>query len=90
MSTFRAFQTGLEAGQKQAKTRREDDARMKASEAFSSGNYEGAVSSLMGVGLMDDANAYGQAGERKKEADRTKAYADAFKTGLGAGPMPDR
>lgn len=90
MSTFRAFQTGLEAGQKQAKVKREDDARMKASEAFGSGNYEGAVSSLMGVGLMDDANAYGQAGERKKEAERTQAYAQAFKTGLGAGPMPDR
>lgn len=90
MSTFRAFQTGLEAGQKQAKVKREDDARMKASEAFGSGNYEGAVSSLMGVGLMDDANAYGQAGERKKEAERTEAYATAFKTGLGAGPAPDR
>jgi hypothetical protein len=90
MSTFRAFQTGLEAGQKQAKVRREDDARMKASEAFSSGNYEGAVSSLMGVGLMQDADAYDQAGRRKQEDERTKTYAQAFKTGLGAGPMPDR
>ncbi|MEY2759939.1 MAG: hypothetical protein RIR33_3717 [Pseudomonadota bacterium] len=90
MSTFRAFQTGLMAGQQQAKVKREDDARVKAAEAFGSGNYEGAVSSLMGVGLMDDANAYGQAGERRKEADRTKAYADAFKTGLGAGPKQDR
>ncbi len=90
MSTFRAFQTGLEAGQRQAKVRREDDARVKAAEAFGAGNYEGAVSSLMGVGLMDDANAYGQAGERKKEAERTEAYASAFKTGLGAGPARDR
>lgn len=90
MSTFRAFQTGLMAGQQQAKVKREDDARMKAAEAFGSGNYEGAVSSLMGVGLMDDANAYGQAGERKKEAERTQAYADAFKTGLGAGPAPNK
>lgn len=90
MSTFRAFQTGLEAGQRQAKVKREDDARIKAAEAFGSGNYEGAVSSLMGVGLMQDADAYGQAGERKKEAERTEAYASAFKTGLGAGPAPDR
>lgn len=90
MSTFRAFQTGLQAGQQQAKVRREDDARMKASEAFSGGNYEGASQSLMGVGLLDEANAYGQAGARKIEDERTKTYAQAFKTGLGAGPKPDR
>lgn len=90
MSTFRAFQTGLEAGQQQAKVKREDDARVKAAEAFGAGNYEGAVSSLMGVGLMQDASAYGQAGERKKEADRTKAYGDAFRTGLQAGPEPSK
>ena len=90
MSTFRAFQTGLQAGQQQAKVRREDDARVKAAEAFGAGNYEGAVSSLMGVGLMDDADAYERAGARKKEAEQTEAYASAFKTGLGAGPAPDR
>lgn len=88
MSTFESFKSGLEAGQKQAKVKREDDARQKAAEAFSAGNYEGASQSLMGVGLMDEAGAYGQAGERKKTNDRTKAYADAYKTGLSAGPAP--
>lgn len=90
MSTFRAFQTGLMAGQQQAKVRREDDARQKAADAWGKGNYEGASTSLMGVGLMDEADAYSKAGERKIEAERTKAYADAFKTGLGAGPAPNK
>lgn len=88
MSTFRAFQTGLAAGQEQARVRREDDARMKASDLFGKGNFEGAVSSLMGVGLMQDADAYTRAGERRQEAERTKAYGDAFRTGLGAGAPP--
>lgn len=90
MSTFRAFQTGLAAGQEQAKYRREDDARMKAADAFGKGNYEGAVSSLMGVGLMQDADAYERAGQRKQETERTQAYAKAFTTGLGAGPAPSK
>lgn len=90
MSTFRAFQTGLMAGQEQAKYRREDDARMKAAEAFGKGNYEGAVSSLMGVGLMQDADAYERAGQRKQETERTQVYAKAFTSGLGAGPAPSK
>lgn len=90
MSTFRAFQTGLQAGQQQAKMRREDDARAKAAEAFGMGNFEGAVTPLMSAGLMQDAEAYERAGARRKEADATKAYAEAFRTGMGTGPQPDR
>lgn len=87
MSTFRAFQTGLMAGQQQAKTRREDDARTKAAEAFSAGNYEGASQSLMGVGLMQDADAYRQAGEHKRKSEARKSLADTLnQTGMGGSP----
>jgi len=78
MSTFQSFQTGLMAGQQQAKMRREDDARTKAADAFKSGNYDGASQSLMGVGLMDEANTYGQMGEAATKRKRTEAYAGAL------------
>jgi len=90
MSTFRAFQTGLEAGQQQAKTRRQDEARMKATEAYGMGNVEGAVTGLMGAGMVDEANAYGQMDDQRKARARTQSYADAMKTGMGTGPTPDR
>jgi hypothetical protein len=38
----------------------------------------------MGAGMMDEANAYGQMGERKQAADRTQSYATAL------GSSPDR
>jgi hypothetical protein len=90
MSTFRAFQTGLQAGQQQAKMRREDDARRKASEAFGMGNFEGAVTGLMGAGLTDEASSYSTLGQQQEARNRTRAYGEAFRTGMGTGPQPDR
>lgn len=90
MSTFRAFQTGLAAGQEQRKYRDENDARTQAADAFKSGNFEGAVAPLMRVGLMQEADAYGQAGQRKQETEQTQTYAKAYQTGLGAGPAPSK
>jgi hypothetical protein len=78
MSTFRAFQTGLEAGQAQAKTRRQDDARRKATEAYGMGNYEGAVTGLMSEGMVDDANAFGQLAKDAQARKKQQAIATAL------------
>ena len=82
MSTFRAFQTGLEAGQNQAKTRREDDARKKATEAYGMGDYEGAVTGLMGAGLTQDASNYNTLGQQAQTRKQQQGYA----TALGSAP----
>lgn len=87
MSTFRAFQSGLQAGQEQRKLRDQETARTTAADAFKSGNFEGAVAPLMQAGLMQDAEAYTQAGERHKEKEKTEVYASAFKTGMGTGGL---
>ena len=82
MSTFRAFQTGLEAGQQQAKVRREDDARKKATEAYGMGDYEGAVTGLMGAGLTQDASNYNTLGQQAQTRKQQQGYA----TALGGAP----
>lgn len=82
MSTFRAFQTGLEAGQNQAKVRREDDARKKATEAYGMGDYEGAVTGLMGAGLTQDASNYNTLGQQAQTRKQQQGYA----TALGSAP----
>lgn len=84
MSTFREFQTGLQLGMQQRKVRADDKARADASALFDSGVYEGAQSTLMKAGLADEANAFGQAGERRKKQEDIKAQGDAFK-GAGGG-----
>jgi hypothetical protein len=82
MSTFRAFQTGLEAGQQQAKTRRQDDARRKATEAYGMGNYEGAVTGLMSEGLTDEASNFNTLGQQAQTRKQQQGYA----TALGGAP----
>jgi hypothetical protein len=82
MSTFRAFQTGLEAGQQQAKVRRQDDARRKATEAYGMGNYEGAVTGLMSEGLTDEASNFNTLGQQAQTRKQQKGYA----TALGSAP----
>jgi hypothetical protein len=84
MSTFRAFQTGLEAGQQQAKTRRQDDARRKATEAYGMGNYEGAVTGLMSEGLTDEASNFNTQGQQAQTRKQQQGYATAL------GSTPDR
>jgi hypothetical protein len=84
MSTFRAFQTGLEAGQQQAKVRRQDDARRKATEAYGMGNYEGAVTGLMSEGLTDEASNFNTLGQQAQTRKQQQGYATAL------GSAPDR
>jgi len=84
MSTFRAFQTGLEAGQQQAKVRRQDDARRKATEAYGMGNYEGAVTGLMSEGLTDEASNFNTLGQQAQTRKQQQGYATAL------GNAPDR
>jgi len=80
-STFKAFQTGLMAGQQQRQVRDQDAARQRAAEAYGSGNYEGASTALMKSGLYDEADAYTKAADRAKTDATTKQYADAYKMG---------
>lgn len=80
MSTFREFATGFELGQQQRKQVQRDKAVSEADSMFKSGNYEGAESALMAYDPQMAA-AYGQAGDRRKTAERQKMYGDAFKAG---------
>lgn len=80
-STFRAFQSGLMAGQQQRQVRDQEAARKQAAEAFGAGNYEGASTALMKGGLYDEADAYTRAADRAKQEAQTKQYADAYKMG---------
>jgi hypothetical protein len=82
MSTFRAFQTGLEAGQQQAKVRRQDDARRKATEAYGMGNYEGAVTGLMSEGMTQEANDF----DAMRQRDEARKKQQAIATALGRAP----
>lgn len=87
MSTFESFMRGRSIGEAQAKQKRVDATRQQAADAFGAGNYENAESLLMGIGALDEANAYGMAGERRKAAERQQTYADAYKTGGPKGQM---
>lgn len=80
-STFRAFQTGLMAGQQQRQVRDQEAARKQAADAFGAGNYEGASTALMKGGLYDEADAYTKAADRAKSEAQTRMYADAYKMG---------
>lgn len=84
MSTFREFVSGFELGQQQRKSMQRDKAVSEADSMFKSGNYEGAESALMAHDPQL-AGAYGQAGERRKEAEKVKTYSQAFKAGSAAG-----
>ncbi len=78
MSTFQAFQTGLQAGKAQRREREAVAARSSAADLFKAGNYEGAESILMRTGLMDEASAYAAAGQRRKAAEDKELYAKSF------------
>lgn len=84
MSTFREFVSGFELGQQQRKSMQRDKAVSEADSMFKSGNYEGAESALMAYDPQL-AGAYGQAGERRKQAEKLDTYSRAFKAGSATG-----
>lgn len=87
MSTFESFMRGREIGQQQVKQRRVDETRQRASEAFGAGNYESAESLLMGIGALDEADAYARAGARKVAQEQEEAQTRAYsKAGAKGGP----
>lgn len=85
MSTFREFQAGFEAGRQQKKARAEEASRAAASAMAAQGDWEGASSSLLASGLMDEAATFANFGDRARVRKREETYGDAYRTGGYAG-----
>lgn len=66
-SIFESFQQGFEGGQALARQRRADNASRTASSLYQSGDYRGAESAFLNEGMINEAGAIGDMGERNRQ-----------------------
>lgn len=66
-SIFQSFLSGWEAGGAQARERRRDVATQLAGKKYQGGDFAGAESALVGEGMLNEAAAMGDLGERSRQ-----------------------
>lgn len=86
-SIFESFAAGFEGGTKIARERNQQNALQSAATAFGAGDTKRAQSVLLSEGLLDEANTYGEMGERAKADQRRERIRAAM---LGGGPIEQR